>query len=72
MTTKPPLHDEFPTDEIHVEHNGYAWLVNSHIDAEHEFDRLSDAVSYAMDLRDRLPTVRLFVVLHCGAAPAVR
>jgi hypothetical protein len=39
--------------------------------SEHHFDRLSDAVTYAMHLRNHLPTMRLFVVLRCGAASAL-
>jgi hypothetical protein len=55
---------EFPPHEIHVEHNGVVWLVTSHIDAQHQFEHLAEALRYANCLRDSRPGERYYLILH--------
>jgi hypothetical protein len=45
---QPP---EFPANEIHVEQNGAAWRVSSHVDAQRQFKTLATALAYADELR---------------------
>ena len=54
--------DEFPTDEIHVQHNGTGRVVQSHLDFPHEFWTLAEAKEYANRIRDtRIEKPRLIV-----------
>jgi hypothetical protein len=39
--------------EIHVQHNGTVWTVTSHIDVQHQFEHVSEAMNYANHVRDR-------------------
>ena len=44
---------EFREDEIHVQQNATEWTVTSHIDVQHQFEHLSEAMNYANHMRDR-------------------
>jgi hypothetical protein len=43
----------FYEDEIRIQHDGTVWIVASHLDVQHRFDYLADAMTYANQLRDR-------------------
>ena len=61
---------QFPEDEVHIQHNGTVWLVTSHVDVQHHFEHLAEAMQYANELRERQrgedPTR---VILHRASNP---
>lgn len=60
--------DEFPTDEIHVQHNGTLWVVLSHFDVQRHFATLNEAKEYANRIRDRL-IEKPRLILHRAYSP---
>ena len=60
--------DEFPTDEIHIRHNGTVWVVLSHIDGQRHFSTLDEAKQHAKRIRDRL-TEKPRLILHRAYSP---
>ena len=64
----PMWPEEFPTDEIHVRHNGTVWVVRSHFDVPQHFSTLADAKQYANNIRDRL-IEKPRVILHRADSP---
>ena len=64
------LPSQFPEDEIHLQHNGTVWLVASHVDVQHHFEHLADAMQYANELRDQQRGEdRPRVILHRASHP---
>ena len=64
------LPSQFPQDEIHIQHNGTVWLVASHVDVQHHFEHLADAMQSANELRDQQRGEdRPRVILHRASNP---
>ena len=64
----PMWPDDFPTDEIHIRHNGTAWVVLSHFDVQRQFSTLDEAKAFANRIRDRL-TEKPRLILHRAYSP---
>ena len=64
------LPSQFPADEIHLQYTGTVWLVASHVDVQHQFEHLSEAMNYANKLRDQQRGEdRPRVILHRARNP---
>ena len=67
------LPSQFPEDEIHIQHVGTKWIVSSHGDVQHRFERLADAMKYANQLRDQhRGEDKLRVILHRAYSPLAK
>ena len=63
------LPHRFPEGEVHIHHNGTAWLV-THLEVQHQFATLAGAMMCSNYLRDQhRGEDELRVVLHRAGSP---